>query len=169
MRSIVLNFIFAATLSICAVFSNAFAEENYIEIFGRSAEDSSIVVEHSDWNRLLGQYVEDRDGVNLFRYGSVTVADRELLERYLDKLASIAVANLNRDEQFAYWVNLYNALTVKVILDHYPVESIKDISYSLLAWGPWKEPLIAVEGVALSLDDIEHEILRPVFGDTRIH
>ena len=95
--------------------------------------------------------------------------DLEILDDYLQMLESVQVTDLNPDEQFAYWINLYNALTIWVILEHYPVESIQDISYGLLTRGPWKENLATVEGVDLSLDDIEHEILRPVFQDNRIH
>ena len=77
----------------------------------------------------------------------------------------------SRDEQLAYWINLYNALTVKVILDHYPVKSILDIDISpgWFSIGPWGKKLVAVEGVEISLDDIEHRILRPIWRDPRIH
>ncbi len=78
---------------------------------------------------------------------------------------------LRRPEQLAYWINLYNALTVQVVLDHYPVASIHDIAISpgLLAIGPWDKPLIEIEGAAVSLNDIEHRILRPIWRDPRIH
>jgi hypothetical protein len=68
-------------------------------------------------------------------------------------------------------VNLYNALTVRVVLDHYPVASIRDIDISpgLFADGPWRKPLITVQGEDVSLDDIEHRILRPIWRDPRIH
>ncbi len=68
-------------------------------------------------------------------------------------------------------MNLYNALTVRVVLDHYPVRSIRDIDISpgLFADGPWGAKLVTVEGQALSLDDIEHRILRPIWNDPRTH
>ncbi len=71
----------------------------------------------------------------------------------------------------AYWINLYNALTVRVVLDHYPVASILDIDISpgLFSNGPWGKKLIVVEGENLSLNDIEHRILRPIWKDARIH
>jgi len=71
----------------------------------------------------------------------------------------------------AFWINLYNALTVELILDHYPVASILDISISpgLFSFGPWDKKLIEVEGEALSLNDIEHRILRPIWRDARLH
>ena len=133
------------------------------------SDDSEISVDHTQWNQLLTTYIEEKDGLNLFRYGAFIPADKERLNQYLKFLQSVVVTNLNADEQFAYWINLYNALTIKVILDHYPVASIQDISYGLLSFGPWKEQLVTVEGFELSLDDIEHEILRPIFQDNRIH
>jgi hypothetical protein len=73
--------------------------------------------------------------------------------------------------QAAFWVNLYNALTVRTVLQHYPVAGIReiDISPGLFADGPWGAELVEVEGVPLSLDDIEHRILRPIWRDPRIH
>jgi len=80
------------------------------------------------------------------------------------------ISNHSRPTQFAYWVNMYNALTITVILDNYPVESIRDIDTSgLFKNGPWGAELITVEGETLTLDDIEHRILRPIWKDPRIH
>ena len=76
---------------------------------------------------------------------------------------------LARPEQLAFWINLYNARTVALVLDHYPVESIRDIKSRLFSFGPWGEPLLEVEGRKLSLNDIEHGILRPLWRDPRIH
>ncbi len=148
---------------------NSFADSNLAQYWSRSNADREIAIDHSSWNRLLDAYIEEKQGLNYFRYSAVTPADREELESYLDRLQSVIVTELNRGQQYAYWINLYNALTIKVILDHYPVKSIRKISYSLLSRGPWKEKLVTVEGMKLSLDDIEHEILRPVFRDSRIH
>ena len=65
---------------------------------------------------------------------------------------------------------MYNALTITVILDHYPVESIRDIDTSgLFANGPWGAELVTIEGETLTLDDIEHRILRPIWQDPRVH
>ena len=71
----------------------------------------------------------------------------------------------------ALWINLYNALTIRTVLDHYPIGSIRDVDISpgLFEDGPWGEKLIAVEGEPLSLDDIEHRILRPIWRDPRLH
>jgi hypothetical protein len=81
---------------------------------------------------------------------------------------------LDGREQFAFFVNLYNAKTIDIVLDHYPVKSIKDISlggglFASLSGGPWKAKVVNVNGAALSLDDIEHGILRSRFRDPRVH
>lgn len=133
---------------------------------------STAKIDHSEWTRLIAAYARpSADGVTRFGYGSVSKADRAALESYVAKLSSTPISTFNRREQFAYWANLYNALTVKVILDHYPVASIRDIDISpgFFADGPWGAKLVTVEGEKVSLDDIEHRILRPIWKDPRIH
>ncbi len=139
---------------------------------------SRVVIDHQAWGIFLRRYlVEEPDGIYRLRYGEVSSIDKQALGQYLEKLSSVPVQSLNPTEQFAYWINLYNALTVKTVLDHYPVTSIREISLggSLLpsfitgGTGPWQAKLIQVDGEAVALDDIEHRILRPLFKDNRIH
>ena len=137
-----------------------------------SDPDSKIRVKPLAWARFLAKYVElAPDGINRVAYHKVTETDRGKLESYLAALGKRSVPALARDEQLAYWINLYNALTVKVILDHYPVASIRDIDISpgLFADGPWGAKLASVGGLELSLNDIEHRILRPIWKDPRVH
>lgn len=79
------------------------------------------------------------------------------------------ISSFNQREQFAFWVNLYNAVTVRTVLDHYPVASIRDINDGFLSPGPWDRPLVTVEGKSVTLNDIESRILRPLWDDPRIH
>ena len=133
---------------------------------------STLEVDHSAWDRFLKAYVvPGEDGVNRVDYAGVTAADRDALEFYFSMLSGTMVDKLNRTEQRAFWINLYNLLTVRVILEHYPVKSIRDIDISpgFFADGPWGKPLATVEGEEISLDDIEHRILRPIWQDPRIH
>ncbi|MDF1586725.1 DUF547 domain-containing protein [Marinimicrococcus flavescens] len=133
---------------------------------------STLSVDHGPWGRLLARHVKPLpDGSTAFAYGAVSAADRKALEAYLADMQKVAVSLLARPAQLAYWINLYNALTVETILEHYPVASIRDIDISpgLFSDGPWGARLAAVEGESLSLDDIEHRILRPIWGDPRIH
>ena len=129
-------------------------------------------IDHGPWDRFLSRYlIPGDDGINRVDYAGVGTEDRLALQRYIDRLSGIEVSGYTRATQFGYWVNLYNALTVHVVLDHWPVDSIRDIDISpgLFANGPWKKALIRVEGEDLSLDDIEHRILRPIWQDPRIH
>lgn len=129
-------------------------------------------VDHAGWAAFLDRYVRPQpDGLNLVAYREVGTADRAALADYVQGLAGTPVSSLARGEQMAFWTNLYNALTVKIVLDHFPVRSIRDIDISpgLFADGPWGARLITVEGEPISLEDIEHRILRPIWRDPRIH
>ncbi|MDW7773634.1 MAG: DUF547 domain-containing protein [Desulfobulbaceae bacterium] len=135
--------------------------------------DSTTIIDHTSWDNLLKKYLvtDHPSGINLFRYGDVSPEDGKKLTEYLEHLQQIEVSSLNRKEQLAYWINLYNALTIQVILDHYPVKSIMDIDISpgFFSNGPWDAKLLIIEGEKVSLNDIEHRILRPIFKDNRIH
>ena len=140
--------------------------------FARFDAASTASIDHSIWNRLLATYVKPApDGVNRVAYAKITPADRQALEAYLSALQGIAISGFNRSEQLAYWVDLYNALTMKVVLDHYPVHSIRDVRISpgSFSVGPWGAKLLKIEGLDVSLDDIQQRILRPVWHDPRIH
>ncbi len=141
------------------------------QYFARNDPNSTMTVDHSAWQRILERYIApSADGVNLFAYGRMSAADRKALKAYLTALQGVKVTALKPDEQRAFWINLYNALTIDVVLDHYPVKSIRDISLGgFFTVGPWKKELVAVEGRKLSLDNIEHDILRKVWRDPRIH
>jgi hypothetical protein len=132
----------------------------------------TAIIDHSAWDAFLEQYLVVRpSGVNRVAYAQVSSANKKRLDAYLTSLSAVPISDFSRDEQRAYWINLYNALTVKVVLDHYPVDSIRDISISpgFFSIGPWKKKLVRVEGEEISLDDIEHRILRPIWKDPRIH
>lgn len=132
--------------------------------------DSNATIDHQIWNSWLGRFLSaSPGGVNLVAYDSVAQPDRELLRTYIDSLTSLQISDYNRDQQRAYWINLYNALTVDVVLEHYPLDSIRDISSGFFSAGPWRLKLATIEGEALTLDDIEHRILRPIWQDPRIH
>ncbi len=134
--------------------------------------NSTQVVDHEPWANFLDRYLvtDHPSGVNRVRYADVSASDARELDDYIDKLQSIEVSNLNRAEQRAFWLNMYNAHTIKLILDHYPVDSIREIDISgLFANGPWGAKIISVEGVELTLDDIEHRILRPIYEDPLVH
>ena len=159
----------AAALAVVATASHA-AEPEAWERWNRSDPESTRVVDHSDWTALLERNVRPSpDGVNRVAYGEVSDRDRATLQGYLDRLSRTCVTCLRKPEQRAFWINLYNALTLDLILDHYPVDSIRDIRPSFFRIGPWGQTLIEVEGTGVGLDDIEHRILRPLWRDPRTH
>ena len=132
---------------------------------------SATRIDHTAFDALLRAHVVPAEaGLTRVDYAAFKAQSHDRLKAYIASLAGVDPNGLNRDEQFAYWANLYNALTLDVVLDHYPTASIRDIDISPgLADGPWGKKLIEVSGVALSLDDIEHGIMRPIWRDPRIH
>jgi uncharacterized protein DUF547 len=130
-------------------------------------------IDHGAWDKFLKQFVvaPHPSGINRVRYQAVTAVDLKGLKSYLQSMQGLAISTYNIAEQKAFWINLYNALTVDVILSRFPVASIRDINISpgLFERGPWGAKLLTVEGEKLSLDDIEHRILRPIWKDNRIH
>lgn len=137
------------------------------------AAGSELTVNHDPWDAILAEVVRlGDDGVARIDYPALTEDPLHgQLDGYLTQLAGTPVSRLDRPEQQAFWINLYNALTLQVIRDHYPVESIQDIDISpgLFSSGPWGAELIMVEDEILTLDDVEHRILRPLWMDPRIH
>ena len=134
--------------------------------------DSGIRVDHRKWDQFLKrQIIATQDGVHRVAYGVVSDTDRKLLQEYVSEMSEIPVSKLDRREQFAYWINFYNAMTVAIVLEHYPAASIRDIDISpgLFSDGPWGRKVATIENTPLSLDDIEHRILRPIWRDPRIH
>jgi hypothetical protein len=136
-----------------------------------AAQDASL-------DALLARYVvAHADGVNRVRYAAwkASAPDLAALAAWIAEAAARRPSTMAREEAFAHWANLYNALTLQVVLERYPVRSIRDIRSSGVpfdprGWtGPWRTRLVTVEGRALSLDDIEHEIMRPMFRDPRVH
>lgn len=138
------------------------------------ASSLAVPVSHSVWNSLLRDYVKPSpDRINRVDYAEFKVAGRARLKTYIASLERAVPSRLSRQGQKAFWINLYNAKTTDIVLEKYPVTSIKDIHLNgpdgKPAEGPWKANVVTVEGRALSLDDIENKILRPVFKDARIH
>lgn len=133
---------------------------------------STLQVDHSEWDAFLVRYLRiGADGVHRVAYREVTPSDRARLDGYIGHLAGLPISSYNRPEQLAYWINLYNALIVRLVVEHYPIASIQDVAGEAGASGPgpWRQELVEVEGVPLSLNDIAHRILRPIWRDPRIH
>ncbi len=144
-----------------------------------AAQEADHAAAIQSYGGLLTKYLSPRpDGVVGVDYAKwhASKSDREALDKVVASLAAQTPSKMQRGEAFAFWANLYNALTLKVVLDAYPVASIKDIKSSGAGFfdfksylGPWRTKLATVEGKELSLDDIEHSIMRPTFKDARVH
>ncbi|MBZ9731509.1 DUF547 domain-containing protein [Salegentibacter sp. JZCK2] len=121
--------------------------------------DSKVKLDHGIWDRLLKKHVKENGMVDYKGFKN----DREKLDKYLKKLSDQKPDNTwSTQELLAYYINLYNAYTVDLILRNYPLESIKDIS------GPWTKEFITVGDTELSLGAIENSILRKM-NEPRIH
>jgi hypothetical protein len=123
--------------------------------------DPAAQVDHSAFDALLASYVQ-ADGVRYAEWHAST-PDRVRLDEYLAVLAAAEPSKLTRYQRLAFWLNAYNALTLDLVLDHYPVKSIKDVD------SPWKRKVVTVEGRELSLDEIENEIIRPGWKEPLVH
>jgi hypothetical protein len=99
-----------------------------------SKETNMAVIDHQLWQTLLDKYLisNDPSGVNLFDYKKVSSKDKVTLEKYLTSLQTKDPRAYNKGVQKAYWINLYNALTVQLILDNYPVKSITKLGKKFL-------------------------------------
>jgi len=153
-KAIVLSLIFVFPLSCQAQKS-----------FSKMTEKSPS---HEIWNKLLEKHVTKSGEVSYKGFK----ADVSLLDSYLKLLSTNAPdpKKWSKNEQLAYWINAYNAFTVKLIVDNYPVKSIKDIGGSIpFVNSPWDIKFIVIGGEKMDLNNIEHGTIRKYFDEPRIH
>jgi hypothetical protein len=125
-------------------------------------------IDHSAWDALLKRYV-DAQGMVDYAAWKASAADQQALDKYLAHLSEATFSQeARREAQLAYWINAYNAVTVKGILREYPTSSIRNHTAKLFGYNIWKDLQLLVEGKSYSLEQIEHEILRKM-GEPRIH
>lgn len=124
-----------------------------------SKPEIEFQIDHSKWDILLKRHVDDAGNVNYKSFAK----DIKLLQNYLDYLAmNLPTDGAAKPQKLAYYINLYNAATVKLILDNYPTKSIKDIK------NPWGKDIVQMGDEKISLGDLEHRILRKM-DEPRIH
>ncbi|MFC1732570.1 DUF547 domain-containing protein [candidate division KSB1 bacterium] len=120
---------------------------------------SAQKISHSLWDQLLKKYVNKEGKVNYKGF-----KDDALFQKYIGILqANEPESSWSRNEQLAYWINAYNAFTIKLIVINYPLKSIRDIENA------WDKVFIKIEKSSYSLNDIEHNIIRKKFNEPRIH
>ncbi len=124
---------------------------------------ASGAVDNSVYAELLKKYVKE-DGVDYQGFKN----EESKLGQYLKVLEKTEPGKLSRNEQFAFYINAYNAWTIKLILSGYPgVKSIKELGGIFKS--PWKKKLARIDGDRVTLDHLEHGILRPRYKDPRVH
>ena len=133
--------------------------------FAASSSPAEFDQTHKPFDQVLHHYVKaarvDYQGLK---------ASPEELNRYLDQVAAVGKSDFkqwNEKQQLAFLINAYNAYTLRLIADHYPVKSIKDIG-SILN-GPWDQPVVKLFGQTITLNTLEHGILRKDYAEPRIH
>jgi hypothetical protein len=155
---------FLLLTSILAAGSGAFSST-----LGQDAGDPAAAratADHALFDRLLGRVVGTRGNVD---YEALQAGADTTLTPYLQRLASAQPASLNRDARLAFWINAYNAYTLKLIVDHFPVTSIRDIEGPTEDKTPFQRPVGVVADTMRTLDEVEHQIIRVRFDEPRIH
>ena len=125
------------------------------------AQDVKEHVSHSSWDALLSRHVTSEGKVNYDSFKS----DIAKLDKYLKLIGdNEAKTGWSQAEKKAFWLNAYNAWTIKLVLERYPVNSIKGVSAK-----PWDKRFIKIGVNTHTLNDIENKIIRRQFKDARIH
>lgn len=169
----VLGFVLAFGIFLNGASSVLAADPSEIyERLGQHDEASAMRIDHRAWEAFLLNHVRpDGEGVHRLTYEKAKARDHEVLSDYIQAMSEVDIAGYARAEQTAYWINLYNALMVDLVLDNYPIPSIRMLERrgADRNSSPWKRPLVEVDGITLSLNDIENHILKKIWDDPRIH
>ncbi len=125
-------------------------------------------VDHSSWDALLRKYCDSTGFVN-YQAWQRSQQNQTQLDRYLAHLSRASPSkSSSRESQFAFWINAYNAVTIKGILREYPTTSIRNHTAKVFGYNIWDDLLLPVGGRTYSLNQMEHEVLRKM-GDPRVH
>ncbi|MCO4793517.1 MAG: DUF547 domain-containing protein [Bacteriovoracaceae bacterium] len=133
------------------------------------SSDNHFDHEHAKLEKILNVHLKSEGAQTLFNYKKVKEAPLEL-NSYLEDLSSVSKSkyqSFSKDQRLAFLINAYNAFTLKLIVDNYPVKSIKDLGG--LFSSPWKKKFFKLFGEDFWLDRIEHDIIRKKFKEARIH
>ena len=147
-------------------------KEGLVAFFEQTGTKTADREMYTKWQYILSKYLVTSEGQpNLFRYSAVTKEDQNLLSEYINEIERFNLSLYNSNTQKAFWINLYNAVTIETVLDHYPVKSIRRINISpgFFTIGPWDKKVVNIANVPLSLNNIEHDIIRTIWNDHRIH
>lgn len=128
---------------------------------------AALPPDYRAWGELLAKHYDPAKGMN---YKAFKAQDQKALDDLRRRMAAVDVQTLSRPDQLAYWINLYNISVVGIVVDNYPVESIRDLSTDpIIRLNIFKKPLVATKRGMVSLNDIENQKIREGFKDPRIH
>jgi|SRR6185295_2690857 len=128
---------------------------------------AAVPPDYRAWGELLSKHYDPAKGMN---YKAFKAQDKQTLDELRRRMATVDVQTLSRQDQLAYWINLYNISVVGIVVDNYPVESIRDLSTDpLIRLNIFKKDLVDTKRGKVSLNDIENEKIREGFKDPRIH
>ena len=134
-----------------------------------AASSTAFDHQHQRFALVLKEFVDVSGPMSTVRYAALK-RDSADLDTYLDSISGVSKEEyqaFTRDQQLAFLINAYNAYTLKLIINHYPVKSIKDIGGTFSS--PWKKRFFTLLGKKRHLDDIEHGMIREDFDEPRIH
>jgi len=139
---------------------------------GRNVPANQLVsmdqIDHRIWDGLLRRYVDENGNVAYAQWKK-SAQDTQALDSYLAILSSASPrARASKEATLAFWINAYNAVTVRGILREYPTSSIRNHTAKLVGYNIWDDLLLTVGGSGYSLNQMEHEVLRKM-GEPRIH
>ena len=160
MKLLLLACVYCVALSLEGVASAQEAEVIPISTFDHS---------HAGFTLVLQEFVTLVGVTSYVNYRELKRNDAGL-NHYLSQVSAVTKAqfgSFSEAQQIAFLVNVYNAFTLKLVIDHYPVESIKDIGGFF--GSPWKQKIVALFGKFFTLDDVEHRMLRKDYQEARIH
>lgn len=161
LRLLILLNILAAASGCKSVIRGLFYPPEVEMVGGLGPDVAGNSFDHSAFSALLAKHVDSKGFVS---YGGFSANQKEL-DAYLQAIATARAENLSRYEALAFYINAYNALTIRLILDHPKIKSIRDIPENRR----WKGRTWQVGGDQLTLDEIEHKIIRPKFKENRVH
>ena len=141
----------------------------YLLLFLITLNTYAFDQKHSKWDSILKTYSSMVDDQVLFKYSALK-KEVKILDSYLSDLESLSKEDFqkfSKDDQLAFWINAYNAYTVKLIINNYPLKTIKAIG-SIFS-SAWNKDFIKLFNKEMSLDNIEHDTIRKQFKEPRIH
>lgn len=168
MRNAVTSGMAVAIALITTLAGTATAQETAGRAWPASQQVSMDRINHTSYDQLLQKYV-DENGLVAYKAWHANASDRQALQQYLAHLSQASLSQpASREAQLAYWINAYNAVTLEGILRVYPTSSIRNHTAKVVGYNIWKNLLLHAGDQRLSLEDIEHKVLRKM-NEPRIH